>query len=281
MNDPALLPDVLSQIAAETGAAAVRLQLARRPTGEVLLGSTHGDVSATAAGDTLAHVEARSGLALSIEAARTATDTPFSAAAINVFGQLRPYMKRALVLAARLRLGARPTAHAASVIMASGRPLATLDPDGAVVIVNPAALRHGLSAEAIVEAIGGSKALGSMCRAAVRNGAWTIRVDHGGARLFWRLQAHPPPVNALILDLDVPHDDKGVRLDLFSQTHALTKAERAVLELAVSGYSAEDIATDRQSSRETVRVQLRSIREKTGCTSLLAMTAAVTGFHVD
>ena len=281
MNEPALLPGVLSQIAALTGAAMVQLLLTREETGETLIRSCSGEAVDAAVGDRLEHAARRGGLTMTLAAVRTANDTPFSSDAVGDFDRLAPFLERALMLAARLHLGPAPAPSAMSVIMASARPLALLRADSGELLVNSAAAACGLTAEKVVQAAGGSNEFKGLCRAALRAGSWTIRVDQGGSAIYWRLRWQAGQEGGMIIDLDAPRTDEGVRFDLFSQTHGLTRAERDVLERVAAGLSADEIASDRQSSRETVRVQLRSIREKTNCVSRLAMTAAVTAFHVE
>ena len=65
-------------------------------------------------------------------------------------------------------------------------------------------------------------------------------------------------------------------LDRIASTYGLTAAETDILRLIGEGNSAGNIASLRQSSKETVRAQLRAIRTKTGKSRQVELAALLT-----
>ncbi len=73
--------------------------------------------------------------------------------------------------------------------------------------------------------------------------------------------------DSILLELDVDVNGITMRTDRFCSHYGLSTAERAVIEQLAMGQSVEEIAVGRHTTYETVRAQLRSVREKTGLAS--------------
>jgi DNA-binding CsgD family transcriptional regulator len=115
------------------------------------------------------------------------------------------------------------------------------------------------------------------CREAAQTGMKevTLATPDGPApgRLARLHGVHP----LLMLEVDFDAASATVRADRFCVSHGLTQAERAILQLLSLGKSLSEVADLRSTSTETVRAQMRSIREKTGLHTQRELIAAITG----
>jgi DNA-binding CsgD family transcriptional regulator len=68
----------------------------------------------------------------------------------------------------------------------------------------------------------------------------------------------------------------GRRARLLADLYGLTPAEAAVALAAAEGHTAERIATDRATTVNTIRTQLRRALEKSGAANLRELTRIVT-----
>ena len=79
----------------------------------------------------------------------------------------------------------------------------------------------------------------------------------------------------LVRGLDMAVNDASMAA--LAQAHELTEAETAIARLTARGFGAAEIATWRDTSVETVRTQLKSLREKTGARSQMEILRLVAG----
>ncbi len=85
----------------------------------------------------------------------------------------------------------------------------------------------------------------------------------------------PGPPRALILVRSLaPNPDRSARL--LADLYGLTQAEAAVALAAAEGHTAERIATDRATTINTIRTQLRRALEKTAAANLRELTRIIT-----
>jgi DNA-binding CsgD family transcriptional regulator len=77
----------------------------------------------------------------------------------------------------------------------------------------------------------------------------------------------------LLVDFTMLRSDASRHLDQISATYGLTPSETEVLSLLGQGVSTRDIARQRETTIETVRVQMRALREKTGLTRKAQLAA--------
>ncbi len=96
------------------------------------------------------------------------------------------------------------------------------------------------------------------------DGASGLTVISQGQALAARLVKLPGNPCHYMLELDVDLDGLTARTDRFCAHYGLSVAERAVVELLAAGMPVDMIADRRNTSYETVRSQLRSVREKSG-----------------
>lgn len=86
-------------------------------------------------------------------------------------------------------------------------------------------------------------------------------------RVTARLVRLPGSQGHILLELDVDANGLTACTDRFCSHYGLSAAERAVVELLATGQTINEIAARRTTTYETVRAQLRSVREKTGFAS--------------
>jgi DNA-binding CsgD family transcriptional regulator len=96
-----------------------------------------------------------------------------------------------------------------------------------------------------------------------------------------RLTLMPAPRELVLVEFDTDPESSVIRLDLFCAHYGLTQAERRVLEMLLEGETGASAARRLSRSHETVRTQLRSIREKTGLPTQQAVVVAVRNFMSD
>jgi DNA-binding CsgD family transcriptional regulator len=118
----------------------------------------------------------------------------------------------------------------------------------------------------------------SLCREAAQTGLMEVEVatptGQAPARLTRLSGVHP----LLLLEMDIDPHNTIVRVDRFCSLHGLTNAERAVVQLLSLGNGLNRIAEIRKTSLETVRTQIRIVREKTGLRTQSELMAAISGF---
>lgn len=99
------------------------------------------------------------------------------------------------------------------------------------------------------------------------DGASSLTIIAQGRALAARLVKLPSNPCHYMMELDIDQHGLTARTDRFCAHYGLSAAERAIVELLAAGMALDKIAARRQTSYETVRAQLRSVREKTGFAS--------------
>lgn len=112
-----------------------------------------------------------------------------------------------------------------------------------------------------------------------RDGGVVALSSIDGAPSLYELTARPALDNDEILLIARGLELRvGARaMDELSRAFALTEAEAAIAHLTAEGMSAAEIAARRRTSVETVRTQIKSLREKTGARSQLELLRLVAG----
>lgn len=170
------------------------------------------------------------------------------------------------------------------------RPAAVFSDTGALLARNAAAelrleIADGLRLADLAHERADAQRLSDLLRAA-RDGAApggepivaAVQTADGGAMLAeLSLEAAADDGRALVVlrGLDLTVSDAA--LDKLAEVYGLTEAERAIAQLSAKGFSPAEIGAWRDTSVETVRTQLKTLREKTGARSQMEILRLVAG----
>jgi DNA-binding CsgD family transcriptional regulator len=204
---------------------------------------------------------------------------------------LRPHVARAMALAADLDAARRGARRRGETLDALPQPVVIADGQGAVLFANRAArglpraagvrLLRGrrLAAPAPGDAAALRRALAFTTDPALRVPAAVVPLGVGGevSAQFVALDSvgpRPPGKPAARLSLLVLRRRRRLAEGTVAgERYRLTAAERRVLALVLEGCRAASVAQRLGVALATVRSQLRSIYEKTGCRSRAALIA--------
>jgi len=218
--------------------------------------------------------------------------TQFTAEDRQLLALLRPHVARAMALACDLDAARRGARRRGDTLDALALPLVIADGHGAVLFANRAAralpraaglriLRgQRLAAPAPADAAALRRALALTTDPTLRLPAAAVPLGarDGVSAQFVALDSagpRPPGKPASRLSLLVLRRQRGTRAGnaRLGERYRLTPAERRVLALVLAGCRAAAAAQRLGVALATVRSQLRSIYEKTGCRSRAALVA--------
>jgi DNA-binding CsgD family transcriptional regulator len=169
------------------------------------------------------------------------------------------------------------SAEVSGVIMALDSPMALVNRDGKLVQINEAAqkvvsLQDGAMWD---EPAGWLKAL-DLARKSGH--AINCEFDIGGHQQSLRLSRLPGTDELILAEFAIEARHPIVAMDRFCGHYGLTRAERQVLAGMIEGAPVKALPDMLERGRETVKSQLRSIREKTGLKSQVAIVSSFQRF---
>lgn len=231
---------------------------------------------------TATHVRASSGETIVFTLERKFELGPVSRREVAVLDSIRPHLARAAVLASKLQMQ-RAQASLASFERA-GSPAALIDARGSVSATNPSF--ETLFGQVIIRARDKialdddranallQKALGELAQDRLGD-TRSIPVPNKDDRPAFII--HVLPIRRQALDifsraqamLVVTTADRRLRIEisLLCELYDLTRTEAAIANGMLEGFTADELATSRGVSRETVRSQIKKVLAKTGCRS--------------
>lgn len=219
---------------------------------------------------------------------------------VDRLNELRPHLLRSAFISARL--GLQRAQGASETLARLGLPAVVLDATGSFVEANEPAETLGdiLTFMAIGQRVAFAdrranafmlSALQKMDEVGSRNSLSFPVCDAEGTAVMVghvmpiRLAAHDIFANSLALLFFTPlNRTKALTAELMRSLFDLTVAESRIAKGLVAGQTLKQIASDGDVSINTVRTQLRSILEKTGCsrqTELVTMLGNVALGHAD
>jgi DNA-binding CsgD family transcriptional regulator/PAS domain-containing protein len=224
---------------------------------------------------------------------RRGVAAPFTAEDRGQLAALRTHVARAMTLACDLDAARRGARRRGDTLDALPLPLVIADGQGSVLFANRAAralpgaaglrIMRGerLAAPGAADAAALRRALALTTDPALRLPAAAVPLGVGGdlSAQFIALDSVGPrrpgkPASRLSL-MVLRQRRRALRASLarLAEAYRLTQAERRVLALMLEGYRAATAAARLGVALATVRTQLRSIYEKTGCRGRSALVA--------
>lgn len=207
----------------------------------------------------------------------------FSDIAQQEFELLQPHFARSLDISAYLNFAHKPADKLMELIEAIDVPLGIANKDGQILAINVAGLSL-MNLESHLDFQADNFWVAACAQAAAQG------------KIEYELRSNDRKFAVQLICLSasaIDADDSKIMINFLTDNEAetsvlprlklgygLTAAELEVLELLFQGHSAGQIARIRNSSRDTVRVQLRTLKEKTEAKSQIDLIALVRTFMV-
>jgi DNA-binding CsgD family transcriptional regulator len=221
---------------------------------------------------------------------RRTEDGPFERAAAESLDELRPHLARSVMMSARL--GLERARMAGEALAALGIPALVMDEAGKVLDANTliessndyliwrafdrVRLKDNAADLQLHNAIADSPSAAGVRSFPMRNeGGSNLRVAH---IIPIRLSARDIFVRCAFVFAIMPLTrPQAPPVELVQSLFDLTPAEARVARGLASGKTTEDIASDSGVALSTVRTQMRSVLEKTGCARQVDVVSLLSG----
>lgn len=200
-------------------------------------------------------------------------DPPFTPDQRARLAALGTYFSRAMCVFRAWQASEATTGPVIGIIEAATCPLALLRDDGTPLIFNQVALDClGLRSKEHWQPPAGLKRILSGLGGQLHDSIDLV-TPHGSGKA--RLSKLPGPHGYILMELHLDADSPTFKLDIFCAHYGLTRSERTIVEGLSDGLALHEVSELLGRSHETVRAQIRSIREKTGLGSQRAILAAL------